>query len=78
MASVGDIAAATNGGGGGAIAETTHMSDQAGVMGTHDEETRKLFKHSYVICILSPFYASSKLSIVKQQSKKKTRKWPTY
>lgn len=38
-----------------------------GVMGTHDEETRKFFKHSSVICVLSPRYASSKLSIFKQQ-----------
>ncbi|KMZ71867.1 Phospholipase D delta [Zostera marina] len=39
----------------------------AGVMGTHDEETRKFFKHSSVICVLSPRYASSKVSIFKQQ-----------
>ncbi|KAK9164602.1 hypothetical protein Syun_005504 [Stephania yunnanensis] len=39
----------------------------AGVMQTHDEETRKFFKHSSVICALSPRYASSKLSIFKQQ-----------
>ncbi|KHN35993.1 Phospholipase D delta [Glycine soja] len=26
----------------------------AGVMGTHDEETRKFFKHSSVMCVLSP------------------------
>ncbi|OVA15973.1 C2 calcium-dependent membrane targeting [Macleaya cordata] len=39
----------------------------AGVMQTHDEETRKFFKHSSVICVLSPRYASSKLSIFKQQ-----------
>ncbi|KAJ8459367.1 hypothetical protein OPV22_032293 [Ensete ventricosum] len=38
-----------------------------GVMQTHDEETKKFFKHSSVICVLSPRYASSKLSIVKQQ-----------
>ncbi|XP_042396137.1 phospholipase D delta-like [Zingiber officinale] len=38
-----------------------------GVMQTHDEETRKFFKHSSVICVLSPRYASNKLSIVKQQ-----------
>ncbi|CAI9111007.1 OLC1v1011138C1 [Oldenlandia corymbosa var. corymbosa] len=30
----------------------------AGVMQTHDEETRKFFKHSSVICVLSPRYAS--------------------
>ncbi|MQL91448.1 hypothetical protein Taro_024056 [Colocasia esculenta] len=40
----------------------------AGVMQTHDEETRKFFKHSSVICVLSPRYASSKLSLVKQQA----------
>ncbi|KAI8549394.1 hypothetical protein RHMOL_Rhmol06G0021500 [Rhododendron molle] len=40
----------------------------AGVMGTHDEETRKFFKHSSVTCVLSPRYASSKLSIFKQQA----------
>ncbi|KAK9946870.1 hypothetical protein M0R45_012313 [Rubus argutus] len=34
---------------------------------THDEETRKFFKHSSVSCVLSPRYASSKLSIFKQQ-----------
>ncbi|XVF63609.1 hypothetical protein PTKIN_Ptkin09bG0100400 [Pterospermum kingtungense] len=38
-----------------------------GVMQTHDEETRKFFKHSSVSCVLSPRYASSKLSIFKQQ-----------
>ncbi|XP_051150936.1 phospholipase D delta-like [Andrographis paniculata] len=38
-----------------------------GVMQTHDEETKKFFKHSSVTCVLSPRYASSKLSIVKQQ-----------
>ncbi|XP_057516077.1 phospholipase D delta-like isoform X2 [Amaranthus tricolor] len=38
-----------------------------GVMQTHDEQTRKFFKHSSVICTLSPRYASSKLSIIKQQ-----------
>ncbi|XP_050365918.1 phospholipase D delta [Argentina anserina] len=39
----------------------------AGMMGTHDEETRKFFKHSSVNCVLAPRYASSKLSIMKQQ-----------
>nr|XP_009382051.1 PREDICTED: phospholipase D delta-like isoform X4 [Musa acuminata subsp. malaccensis] len=39
----------------------------AGVMQTHDEEIRKFFKHSSVICVLSPRYASGKLSMVKQQ-----------
>ncbi|CAK9178374.1 unnamed protein product [Ilex paraguariensis] len=38
-----------------------------GVMQTHDEETRKFFKHSSVTCVLAPRYASSKLSIFKQQ-----------
>ncbi|KAI9109272.1 hypothetical protein K1719_019895 [Acacia pycnantha] len=38
-----------------------------GVMRTHDEETRKFFKHSSVFCVLSPRYASSKLSFIKQQ-----------
>uniref|UniRef100_A0A3Q7G4P3 Uncharacterized protein n=1 Tax=Solanum lycopersicum TaxID=4081 RepID=A0A3Q7G4P3_SOLLC len=38
-----------------------------GLMGTHDEETKKFFKHSNVICVLSLRYASSKLSIMKQQ-----------
>ncbi|KAL9245596.1 hypothetical protein vseg_019227 [Gypsophila vaccaria] len=38
-----------------------------GVMGTHDEETRKFFKHSSVMCVLSPRYASSKLGYFKQQ-----------
>ncbi|KAL2241937.1 phospholipase D delta-like [Sesamum indicum] len=38
-----------------------------GVMQTHDEETRKFFKRSSVTCVLSPRYASSKLSIFKQQ-----------
>lgn len=40
---------------------------QNGVMATHDEDTRKFFKHSSVICVLSPRYASSKLSIFKQK-----------
>ncbi|XP_077231163.1 phospholipase D delta-like [Tasmannia lanceolata] len=39
----------------------------AGLMETHDEETRKFFKHSSVICVLSPRYGSNKLSIFKQQ-----------
>ncbi|KAL0753531.1 hypothetical protein Bca101_091199 [Brassica carinata] len=38
-----------------------------GVMQTHDEETRKFFRRSSVTCVLSPRYASSKLSIIKQQ-----------
>lgn len=39
----------------------------AGVMATHDEETKKFFKHSSVNCVLSPRYASSKLGYLKQQ-----------
>ncbi|XP_044499628.1 phospholipase D delta-like [Mangifera indica] len=39
----------------------------AGVMTTHDEETKKFFKHSSVNCVLAPRYASSKLSIINQQ-----------
>ncbi|BAT99932.1 hypothetical protein VIGAN_10147600 [Vigna angularis var. angularis] len=38
-----------------------------GVMQTHDEETKKFFKHSSVMCVLSPRYASSKMSFLKQQ-----------
>lgn len=38
-----------------------------GVMQTHDEETRKFFKHSSVNCVLSPRYPGSKLSFFKQQ-----------
>ncbi|KAK8916052.1 Phospholipase D delta [Platanthera zijinensis] len=38
-----------------------------GVMHTHDEETRRFFRHSSVHCVLAPRYASSKLSIFKQQ-----------
>ena len=41
---------------------------QAGVMQTHDEETRKFFKHSSVMCVLAPRYASSKMSFLKQQA----------
>ncbi|XP_039015458.1 phospholipase D delta-like isoform X1 [Hibiscus syriacus] len=50
--------------------KTSHRKffiNTAGVMQTHDEETRKFFKHSSVSCVLSPRYASSKLSIFKQQ-----------
>ncbi|XP_038723228.1 phospholipase D delta-like [Tripterygium wilfordii] len=39
----------------------------AGVMQTHDEETRKFFKRSSVTCVLAPRYASSKLGFLKQQ-----------
>lgn len=41
---------------------------QAGVMQTHDEETRKFFKHSSVMCVLAPRYASSKMSFLKQHA----------
>ncbi|KAK7310995.1 hypothetical protein RJT34_08831 [Clitoria ternatea] len=50
--------------------KTSHSSffmNTTGVMQTHDEETRKFFRHSSVTCVLSPRYASSKLSIFKQQ-----------
>ncbi|KDP38812.1 hypothetical protein JCGZ_04969 [Jatropha curcas] len=38
-----------------------------GVMQTHDEETKKYFKNTSVHCVLAPRYASTKLSIFKQQ-----------
>ncbi|CAM8912190.1 unnamed protein product [Rhodiola kirilowii] len=38
-----------------------------GVMGTHDEELKKYFKHSSVNCVLAPRYGSSKLGFIKQQ-----------
>ncbi|KAI5443219.1 hypothetical protein KIW84_012034 [Lathyrus oleraceus] len=38
-----------------------------GIMMTHDEETKKFFKHSSVMCVLAPRYASSKISSLKQQ-----------
>lgn len=50
--------------------KTSHSKffiNTAGVMQTHDEETRKFFKHSSVTCVLAPRYASNKLSIFKQQ-----------
>lgn len=37
-------------------------------METHDEVTKKFFKHSSVNCVLAPRYASSKLGIFKQQA----------
>ncbi|KAJ6288814.1 hypothetical protein OIU76_024737 [Salix suchowensis] len=40
----------------------------AGVMATHDEDTRRFFKNSSVTCVLAPRYASSKLSFLKQQT----------
>ncbi|GAA0153939.1 phospholipase [Lithospermum erythrorhizon] len=45
----------------------TLLIKSTGVMQTHDEETRKFFKHSSVICVLSPRYPSSKLSYMKQK-----------
>jgi hypothetical protein len=36
-------------------------------MQTHDEETKKFFKHSSVTCVLAPRYASSKMGYFKQQ-----------
>jgi phospholipase D1/2 len=50
--------------------KTSHdkfMFQTAGVMQTHDEELRKFFKNSSVICALSPRYASSKHSYIQQQ-----------
>ncbi|KAF2590321.1 hypothetical protein F2Q70_00038539, partial [Brassica cretica] len=47
-----------------------------GVMQTHDEETRKFFRRSSVTCVLSPRYASSKLSIIKQQGGTKAPRQP--
>lgn len=41
---------------------------QGGVMQTHDEDTHKFFKHSSVMCVLSPRYAGNELSMVKQQA----------
>lgn len=35
-------------------------------MHTHDEESRKFFRHSGVHCVLVPRYGSNKLSIFKQ------------
>ncbi|KAK7840809.1 phospholipase d delta [Quercus suber] len=40
---------------------------KTGMMQTHDEETRKFFKHSSVTCVLTPRNASSKLGYIKQQ-----------
>ncbi|MFS7970206.1 putative phospholipase D [Helianthus anomalus] len=50
--------------------KTSHSKffiNTTGVMATHDEETKKFFKHSSVMCVLSPRYGSSKLSFFKQQ-----------
>ncbi|KAH6821403.1 phospholipase D delta [Perilla frutescens var. hirtella] len=50
--------------------KTSHSKffiNTTGVMDTHDEETKKFFKHSSVTCVLAPRYGSNKLSIFKQQ-----------
>ena len=41
---------------------------QRGVMQTHGEETKKFFRHSSVICLLSPRYPSNKLGMVKHKA----------
>ncbi|KAH7437060.1 hypothetical protein KP509_05G054500 [Ceratopteris richardii] len=41
--------------------------NNVGVMGTHDEETRRFFKHSNVKCLLAPRYADTKISWFKQK-----------
>ncbi|KAI7726445.1 hypothetical protein M8C21_021355 [Ambrosia artemisiifolia] len=46
---------------------STLFGNTTGVMDTHDEETRKFFKHSSVKCVLSPRYGSGKLGLFKQQ-----------
>ncbi|KAL8211186.1 hypothetical protein R6Q57_005623 [Mikania cordata] len=46
---------------------STLFGNTTGVMDTHDEETRKFFKHSSVQCVLSPRYGSGKLGLFKQQ-----------
>ncbi|CAM6095005.1 unnamed protein product [Calypogeia fissa] len=38
-----------------------------GVMGTHDEDTKKYFRHSAVRCVLAPRYGDNKLSWFRQQ-----------
>ncbi|KAJ1427362.1 Phospholipase D/Transphosphatidylase [Sesbania bispinosa] len=46
--------------------KTSHSKffiNTTGIMQTHDEETRKFFKHSSVSCVLSPRYASSGLDL---------------
>ncbi|KAL8172128.1 hypothetical protein V2J09_023932 [Rumex salicifolius] len=50
--------------------QTSHSKffiNTKGIMDTHDEETKKFFKHSSVVCVLSPRYGSSKLSVIKQK-----------
>eukprot|EP00250_Pteridium_aquilinum_P005314 c15429_g1_i1 orf=299-2836(-) len=41
--------------------------NNVGVMATHDEDTRKFFKHSNVKCLLAPRYADTKASWFKQK-----------
>ncbi|KAK8552446.1 hypothetical protein V6N12_041041 [Hibiscus sabdariffa] len=46
--------------------KTSHSKffiNTAGVMQTHDEETRKFFRHTAVTCVLSPRYASRGLDL---------------
>ncbi|KAL3693763.1 hypothetical protein R1sor_007414 [Riccia sorocarpa] len=38
-----------------------------GVMGVHDEETKRFFRHSAVRCVLAPRYGDSKLSWFRQR-----------
>jgi phospholipase D1/2 len=40
---------------------------QEGLMGVHDEDTKKYFKNSAVCCVLAPRYADSKLSWFRQK-----------
>ncbi|GJM90040.1 hypothetical protein PR202_ga06279 [Eleusine coracana subsp. coracana] len=47
----------------------TFFFRSGGVMRTRDEETKKFFRHSSVICVLSPRYPSSKLSMFRQKAK---------
>ncbi|CAJ1936320.1 unnamed protein product [Sphenostylis stenocarpa] len=54
-----------------AISEAHHMVYLVGwsiYHKTHDEETKKFFKHSSVMCVLSSRYASNKMSFLKQQA----------
>ncbi|KAK3151992.1 hypothetical protein QOZ80_2BG0152990 [Eleusine coracana subsp. coracana] len=45
----------------------TFFFRSGGVMRTRDEDTNKFFRHSSVICVLSPRYPSSKLSMFRQK-----------
>jgi hypothetical protein len=49
------------------LAHSTLLLFQDGVMKTHDEETKKFFKHSGVRCVLAARYGDSKLSWFRQQ-----------